>query len=434
VTSGWEIAFCLPVLRTESEGDTSFLLQMLIARRLVARGHRLRFAAPLDQQDVFCTDDLEHRKVVKRTWSSTPWFRWTAKAAWKLQQILGIPYLNHFSNRSFYDAYLRCLPGVDLVQERNGIYRMAVAMACKRLKLPYILFFDGDDILEQGYIGVKMGKLLRWRAQQMIRYNLAAADRVICVSETAKNRLMKVWQVAEQKIAVFANGVDTNLYHPDVERAPADRAALGYTDEPVVVFVGSFYPWQDVRLLLESFVAVLREEPRAQLLMVGDGKQYPDAVQYARELGIQNSTRFTGFLKQEEVFRMVNVADVAVAPYTKMDPAQFIGSPMKLFEYMACGKAVVATGMGQISEVIESGRNGVCVPPGDSQALAAALLQLIRDQGLRDRIGSQARSDAVQKYSWDDYILRLEALYAMVIEERRQASPGRGKAGSAHGQ
>jgi len=90
--------------------------------------------------------------------------------------------------------------------------------------------------------------------------------------------------------------------------------------------------------------------------------------------------------------------------------------------------------MGQISEVIESGRNGVCVPPGDSQALAAALLQLIRDQGLRDRIGSQARSDAVQKYSWDDYILRLEALYAMVIEERRQASPGRGKAGSAHGQ
>jgi glycosyltransferase involved in cell wall biosynthesis len=131
--------------------------------------------------------------------------------------------------------------------------------------------------------------------------------------------------------------------------------------------------------------------------------------------------QFTGFLKQEDVFRRVNAADIAVAPYTKMDPAQFIGSPMKLFEYMAAGKPVVATRIGQIEEVIKDGNNGFSVPPGDSQALAGCLLRLIRDPGLRERLGAQARRDAVQKYSWDDYILRLESLYREVIRVYSQA-------------
>lgn len=427
-----EIAFCLPALRPESEGDTSLLLQMLIARRLKSHGHQIRFVAPLNQEDVICTANPEERKIVSRTWSAAAWFRFSAKAAWKLQQALGIPYLNFFSNRSFYDAYLRCLPGVDLVQERNGIYRMAAAMACKRLKLPYVLFFDGDDILEQNFLGVNMGKLLHRRAEQMIRFNLSAADRVICVSDIAKARLINVWQVPERKIAVFVNGVDTDLYRPAAENVQADRAALGYTDEPLIVFVGSFYPWQDVRLLLESFVEVLKEEPRARLLMVGDGKQYQSTVQYVHDLGIQEAVRFTGFLKQEEVFRRVNAADIAVAPYTKMDPANFIGSPMKLFEYMACGKAVVATGMGQITEVIDNGTNGLCVPPGDSQAFAACLLQLIRAPGLRERLGSQARVAAVKKYSWEDYADRLEAFYRTVIGEHRGAGLAAGRGSGDH--
>jgi glycosyltransferase involved in cell wall biosynthesis len=426
------IAFCLPVLRAESEGDTSLLLQMIIARRLATLGHQIRFVAPLDQADVACTTDPERQQVVTRTWTASLPYLVARKAVWKLQKLLGIPYLNTFSNDSFYDAYLRCLPGVDLVQERNGFYRMAAAMACKRLKLPYILFFDGDDLLEQEFLGKKMSKILLWRARQMIRYNLSAADRVICVSEVAKARLINTWQVPEKKIVVFSNGVDTRLYCPDPHNAPLDRAALGYSHEPVIVFVGSFYPWQDVRLLLEAFREVIKEEPQARLLMVGDGKQYQSALRYRDELGLQELVHFTGFLKQEEVFHMLNAADIAVAPYTKMDPAHFIGSPMKLFEYMASGKAVVASAMGQIEDVIEDGQNGFLVPPGDAQALASCLVKLIRDPALRDRTGAQARLDAVRSHSWEDYVLRLEALYRTVIDERSLAKPQFTKESSEH--
>lgn len=415
----YRIAFSLPVFRPPVTSDTSIMLQYMMMDKLKARGHALTCIAPVDWQDVICSADLASPLLAVRTWSRSLGFNLARKAAWRVQRALGVPYLNVFSNLSLYDAALQCLPGHDLVQERNGLYKMGVAKACRRLRLPYILFFDADDILEHELFGKPLKGLLRWRAVQAIRYNLNTAVRVLCVSTLARDHLVNAWQVPAERIVVLPNAVDVERFRPYPASRGQLRSRFGVGEEPLILFVGSFFPYQDVELLLRSFRIVLEGYPRARLILVGEGEQHAQMVQYAHSLGLGNSVQFTGFLPHDEIPMLISAADVAIAPYKKIDERRFLGSSMKLVEYMACGAAVVATKIGQLQEVIRMDENGILVPPGEAEALAHAIQRLLHDPSLRSRLGEQARKDAIQAYSWEAYITRLEGVYAAVILDRK---------------
>lgn len=413
----FRIAYCLPGLKASDSRDTSFLQQLLIATRLRARGHTLTYIAPNDLENVLCTDELDLPRIAKRTWSAAEWFRLARKVTWQVQKIFGVPYLNVFSNYCLYDACMRCLPGHDIVQERNGLYNMGVAMACRRLNLPYIMFFDADDILEYDLFEKPLTGLLRMRAKQAIRYNLATAVRVICVSTQAKSHLIRAWNVPEGKIAVFPNGVDVNQFGPNPEARGKVRAHFGIDEHPMVIFVGSFFPYQDVRVLIDAFSRLLHTVPQAHLVLVGEGEQYNDMIQYANSMGLSSNVSFTGFLPHAEIPRLISASDIAVAPYKNIAQERFLISPMKLFEYMASGTASVASDIGQISDVIQNGHNGLLVPPSNADMLAEALNTLITHPQLRLELGRQSRDDVIGKYSWESYVSRLENMYMTVIGE-----------------
>src|SRR5574341_83901 len=319
------IAFCLPKLT----GGADLLQQKQIATGLQARGHSLTFIAPRDLSETVCTKDLLVPSLARRTWSRTGWFNFAGKAAWRVQQSLGVPYLNVFSNYYLLDACYQCLPGHDVVHERNGLYKMGVAMACKRLKLPYLLFFDADDIFELDFLAKPLTGILRWRAKQIIQYSLRVANGIICVSEATKARLVNVWHVPHDKIAVFPNGVDVHRYRPYPEKRADIRASLGMNNNPIIIYVGSFYPWHDVATLLDGFAQVLQTNPDARLVLVGDGEQHQAMVNHANDLGIGYAVIFPGKLPHDEIPNLVSAADIAVAPYPKMEHAWW-GSSMKL--------------------------------------------------------------------------------------------------------
>lgn len=414
------IAFCLPeleplqqVMRGEP-GDAAYIQQGYIARGLRERGHSLSYVAPRNLKEMVCTSDLQRPSLAPQTWSASAWFDLVSKGVWWIQRWLGVPYLNVFSNYRFLDACLQCLPGHDVVHERNGLYNVGVAMACRRLKLPYVLFFDADQIAEHDFMGKPITGLLRWRASRLLRYNLKAADCVICVSEPARAHLMTTWNVPVEKIVVFPNGVDVQRFRPDPEARRQVRAALGMNDDPLAIFVGSFYQWHDVPTLLDAFARLSATHPDARLVLVGDGATRQAMEQHAVALGIGHAVRFMGLVPHAEVPRLVTAADVAIAPYPPMQHDLWL-SPMKLFEYMASGMAIIASGVGQLAKVIQDGHNGLLVPPGDAAAMTAALQRLIGDAALRTQLGQQARQDAVREYSWEQYVSRLERLYAAVI-------------------
>jgi glycosyltransferase involved in cell wall biosynthesis len=409
------IACCLPIYRSIGTNDVSFLQQILIADQLRTRGHSITYIAPKDIYNTICTQDINRPRLATRTWSDSSWFTIFSKATWKIQKQLHIPYLNYFSNLRLMDTCLQCLPGHDIVQERNGIYKMGVAMACRRLGLPYVLFFDSDDVLEHDLVNDPITGLLRWKAQQVIRYNTRTASKIICVSGNAQSRLVNVWKVPEGKIEILSNGVDLSLFHPYPEERSRVYATYGVDEGPLIVYVGSFFPWQDVELLLRSFSQITRKHPEARLVLVGNGPLFSAMTQLAKDINIENSVRFAGFLPHTEISQIMGSADIAIAPYKNMKNEYFIGSPMKLFEYMASGLAVIATNLGQITEVIRSGENGLLVEAGNMDTLSNAFDLLIRNPDLRVSLGERARKDACEKYSWEKYITRLEDIYNEIL-------------------
>jgi glycosyltransferase involved in cell wall biosynthesis len=140
-------------------------------------------------------------------------------------------------------------------------------------------------------------------------------------------------------------------------------------------------------------------------------------MKHASALGLDHAVKFTGIVPHAEVPRYMAAADIAVVPYPPMQQEMWL-SPLKLFEYMSSGRAVVASAVGQIVDVLRDGENGLLVPPGDASAMATALIKLIQDPSLCERLGAQARQDAVDKFSWESYLARLERIFDAVITHR----------------
>ncbi len=181
------------------------------------------------------------------------------------------------------------------------------------------------------------------------------------------------------------------------------------------MFVGNFYAWHDVATLLKAFSQVLTIYPEAYLVLVGDGEKRQMMAQRAADLGIGHAVQFTGLVAHDEVPRLVAAADIAVVPYPVMQQDLWL-SPLKLFEYMASGTAIVASAVGQLTDVIEDGKNGLLVAPEDTSAMAVALQRLIGDEVLRLRLGRQARENAEREHSWEHYFSRLERLFIAVVD------------------
>lgn len=430
------IAFCPPELgefqRATAGAPTNatYLIQALVASRLRERGHALTFIAPRALGEEVCTSDPRVETPAPRSWSARPWFRTLAGGAWRVQRALGVPYLNVFSNLSLYDACLHCLPGHDVVYQRSALYRDGIARASVQLGVPHVLFVEADEILEHDLMGTPITGLLRWRAGRMFRHNLEAADRVICVSEPLKAHLVSRWGVRPEAVVVMPNGVDAKTFRPDADARHRVRAALGIAEgTPVVLFVGNFYEWHDVETVLNAVAPLAQANRTVRLVLVGDGATRAAMEQRAQALGLGAVAHFTGLVAHAEVPQYMAAADIAVVPYPRL-PQEVWLSPLKLFEYMASGVAIVASAAGQVSDVLQDGVNALLVPPGDAQATSAAFGRLIDDGSLRAALGTRARADAVERHSWDQYIRRLESVMEDARDSRAPATRG-SRAGGA---
>jgi len=187
---------------------------------------------------------------------------------------------------------------------------------------------------------------------------------------------------------VVPNGVNTDRFRP-----PAARPTRAFT----VGFVGTLKPWHGVETLIEA-VALLRcDLPETRLVLVGDGPRRDQLEDLARRRGVPLTA--TGAIAPAEVPRHLRAMDVAAAPYPAGDQAAYF-SPLKVLEYLAAGIPVVASDTGQVPQLLDHGRSGVLVEPGEAAALADGLRALATDPDRRRRLAAAGRARVLVGHRW----------------------------------
>ncbi len=287
-------------------------------------------------------------------------------------------------------AQLELAGPFDFVYERYSLWSYAGMEYARRARVPGLLEVNAPLIEEQAEYRELVD---RPAAEQVARRAFSAASRLLAVSDEVATYLDR-FPEARPKIHVVPNGVRPERFPENIR--PALPAAPGVF---TVCFVGTLKAWHGVLVLVDAFARLRTTVPSVRLLIVGDGPEREKITADVAARGLQEAVHFTGAVDPELVPALLASSDVAVAPYPALP--NFYFSPLKVYEYMAAGRAVVASRTGQVEKLIEPGVNGLLVPPGDAAALASALDRLRQDAGLRQRLGKTARTRVLGEHTWD---------------------------------
>jgi glycosyltransferase involved in cell wall biosynthesis len=164
-----------------------------------------------------------------------------------------------------------------------------------------------------------------------------------------------------------------------------------------------------VEILPDLLARLQKRHPGTRLVIAGDGQLRDELERAFAKRGLARLVKITGLLPHENVPDVIRSFDVALAPYPKHDH-DFYFSPLKLFEYMACGVPVVAAKLGQIAETVRHGKTGWLYPPGNLNALTASCERLLGNEALRRNLGTAAAGLIHDKFTWDHNAARVVAL------------------------
>jgi len=291
------------------------------------------------------------------------------------------------------------------VYQRYSPFNYAGVLLKREFRVPFVCEYNGSVLWMSRNWG--SGRLFHERlAREIELLNLQWADRIVVVSEPSRDELTGRG-IPSHKILVNPNAVDETKYSPNVSGSRV-RGQYGLEGKTVLGFIGTFGPWHGAEILAEAYVRLLKENPdcreSTRLLLIGGGKTLARVQQVLESGKAGDNCLVTGLIPQEEGPEHLAACDILVSPHVpNPDGTPFFGSPIKLFEYMAMGKPIVASNLDQIGRVLNHGETAWLVAPGDADALMNGLLHVLRDPELGHRLGKNARVEAETRYTWKEH-------------------------------
>jgi glycosyltransferase involved in cell wall biosynthesis len=294
----------------------------------------------------------------------------------------------------------------DVVYERYNLFYVAGAAFARRRGLPFLVEVNAPLAEERArFSKLRLRRLAQWSESFVWR----RADRVLPVTEVLAEHVAASG-VVRPRIEVIPNGIHLEDF-PPLERPTAAVSK----SELTLGFVGFVREWHGLDQVVRA-IAAWQGTPRLSLLMVGEGPARPALESLAAELGVAARVRFTGLAPRDEVPRIISGFDVALQP-----AAVPYASPLKVFEYMAAGRAIVAPNQPNLREVLDHERTALLFDPSRPGALWEAVQRLASDAELRDRLGAAAREEVLRRnLTWRGNARRVATL---ADKERRCRNP-----------
>jgi glycosyltransferase involved in cell wall biosynthesis len=301
-------------------------------------------------------------------------------------------------------AILRERP--DAIYERANIYMLSGVWAARLFSLPLLLEVNAPLAQERGkFDGLAMPAFARWTEEIAWR----SATYVLPVTAVLGADIRKAG-VPPSRIVVTSNGANTGNFR--LVDAPA-RPCLPKTFQsgPVLGFVGYVRAWHGLPQVVD-LLAQDAELGQANLLVVGDGPARSDLESRAARLGVANRVLVSGVVERDALAGYVSTFDIALQPEVTA-----YASPLKLFEYMALGRAVIAPDAPNIREILTHGVDALLFEPNNPESLASAIRKLVADSGLRERLGAAA----AEKIHREDITWARNARRAISLVHQAQA-------------
>lgn len=304
----------------------------------------------------------------------------------------------------------------DVLYERRESAKLSASLA-QLSGRPYFVEINGmtgEEKAMQGRPDSDPRWIQKWKAAVRGRL-LRGARGIVTVTEGLRREVMAEYRVPSDRFVVIPNGVDLGLFRPwDKDEA---RRQLGLQGPgPYLVYVGNLVAWQGIPTLLGALNRIRQKWPQIEALIVGDGIERLSLEAKARDLGVASHVRFVGWQPRERVPLWISAADIAVMPATLRRNQRIGSSALKLREYLACGRPVLATNFEGGGPFLERHGVGRGTRGDEPEDFATVTLSLLADPAAMETMGTRARILAERELSWDLVAQRLLAFFAIGMD------------------
>jgi PEP-CTERM/exosortase A-associated glycosyltransferase len=253
----------------------------------------------------------------------------------------------------------------------------------------------------------------RYRLTRLVEtYALQRADAVTTICEGLRSEIVRRG-IGEDKVTVIPNAVDIEKFTVNVARDDGLNRQLGLEHSIVLGFIGSFYAYEGLALLLEALPQVLATNPRVRVLLVGGGPEESNLRRLANALAIADRVIFTGRVPHDDVQRYYDLVDVLVYPRLSMRLTDLV-TPLKPLEAMAQGRVLIASDVGGHRELIRDRETGALFKAGDVGALAGKVIEVLADQANWPGMRAAGRRFVETERSWARSVGRYRDVYGRV--------------------
>jgi glycosyltransferase involved in cell wall biosynthesis len=311
------------------------------------------------------------------------------------------PLDNWFFNRSLTKKAVNIDADVYEAHAVSG-YGFPKTLEKQKIKKPFVHTIHGvladeyEQAKKEGYPSVR-GRLANYLMHGLAKLEEETAREatlIVTISNYSLEKIQKHYIIDKNKVRIIPNGVDVEKFKP-AGSSEENRRKFGLGDEHCVLFVGSLIPRKGLPFLVEAAKKMVKEEANTKFLIVGDGPLKNQLTSSLEKANLLGNFLFMGNLEDDRLSAVFNCADVFVLPSIQE------GQGIVLLEAQASGIPVVAFNVGGINEAVRNGETGLLVKPGSTGELADALLKLLSDRALKEKMGSNGRRFVSESFTWD---------------------------------
>jgi len=295
-------------------------------------------------------------------------------------------------------------------------YKFLKVLKKRKISKPFIHSIHGvlaDEYIQSSKsvspsLKMKLSNVFMWHLGRIEKDAARKATLIVTVSRYSAQKIVQLYGVDETKIRIVPNGVDLQKFKP-TEDCEKVKDRIGGNSKHLVLFVGSLIPRKGLHFLIEASKQVIKESRETKFLIVGEGPLKSNLISYSKEQGVSDKFVFLGDVPDAMLPQLYNCADVFASSSIQE------GQGISLLEAQATAKPVVAFNVSAINEVVKNKETGLLVKP-DSYELANAILSLLSDKSLRERMGRSGREFVSKNFSWDICAQKMFKIYSEASE------------------